>query len=146
MNLYFYKAKTARFVAQLLFLTLYNRVGAVPPSGFLPYKEVVTGGSFSLSQPHLILHRCHVISLFSPVDRIRARAVCFDVTAFGGRAVLQRQQQWKSPKKRESTKWLLLSLFSCLCDFTCGSDQRKCFLNSAKVMSENWFSPTVAGN
>ena len=26
---------------------------------------------------------------------------------------------------------------------TCGSDQRKDFLNSANVMSENWLSPTA---
>lgn len=26
---------------------------------------------------------------------------------------------------------------------TCGSDQRKYFLNSANVMSENWLSPTA---
>lgn len=65
-----------------------------------------------MSQPDLILNRCHEISLFSPVDGFRVWAVCFHVIPFGGRAVLQWQEQWKSPEKKENIKWLFFLLFS----------------------------------
>ena len=53
---------------------------------------------FNMSRADLILHRCHVISLLSPVDGFRVWAVCFHVTALGSRAVLQ---QWKRKPKHQ---------------------------------------------
>lgn len=55
------------------------------------------------------------------------------------------QKSKRKKKKTKKTPNYYSNNFP-ICDFTCGSDHRKCFLNSAKVMSENWFSPTAAGD
>lgn len=43
---------------------------------------------------YLILHRCHVISFFSPVNGVRKRRIAAEVVPFGSRAVLLNIEQY----------------------------------------------------
>lgn len=73
---------------------LHSSVVVVPLSGYYcTRKLLVLGvGIFYMFQSNLILYRCHITPLISPVDGFREWAICFDVTAFCGRAVLQRRK------------------------------------------------------
>lgn len=80
------------------------------------------------------------MSFGSPVDSIRVKPITAYMIPSSGWTVL-----WGGEKMLKNCGTFLFPSWSrdVVKNNTWGSVRRKDFLNSAKVMSENWFSPTV---